>query len=134
MERIFLGAFGQVCIPTLKAVLASCLCRVCCLYDSTTHNYDITTPFIDDLQNHLSHKLTNSNTVNQQEYTARIHFECMKNLNYLASKDHLNRRVCILITRLILITYISRETNTYKCMEGTYANCKEKHFKNTTVP
>ena len=48
-------AFSQVCIPSLKAVFPSCLCRICCLYNPTSHDYDITTPIIDDLKHHLSH-------------------------------------------------------------------------------
>lgn len=51
------AALSQVGLPSLKPVLTGCQCRVCCLYNSTTHNNYVTTPIVDDLENNFTLKL-----------------------------------------------------------------------------
>ena len=43
-------AIEQVCIPSLEPILTSCLLWICCFYNSTTHDYDITTSIRNDLK------------------------------------------------------------------------------------
>lgn len=50
-------ALHQVRIPSLKTILASRIEGICCLYNPTSNNYDITASIIDYLEHHLSQLL-----------------------------------------------------------------------------
>lgn len=46
--------FSQICIPSLKTIFTSCLGRVCCFDDATSHDDDVTAPIMDHLEKYLN--------------------------------------------------------------------------------
>lgn len=57
-------AIFQISIPSLKPILTSCFCRICCLYNPTANNYDIAA----SLRNDLKPDRVVTNLVDKLEY------------------------------------------------------------------
>ena len=67
-ESKLLRAFLQVCFPAFSSILTSRHCRVLRLYDSPSHDYNVTSPLINHLKHHKNNWIYVSGSHTKYEY------------------------------------------------------------------